>query len=51
MTYTQEEFNEIVEYADSMGYQIAVHAIGDGAIKMAVDSFEKLPISIEKGME
>lgn len=43
VTYTQEEFNEIVEYADSMGYQIAVHAIGDGAIKMAVDSFEKLP--------
>ena len=42
-TYTQEEFDEIVEYADSLGYQIAVHAIGDGAVKMALDSFEKLP--------
>ncbi len=43
VTYTQEEFDEIVKYADSKGYQIAVHAIGDGAVKMALDSFEKLP--------
>ncbi len=43
VTYTQKEFDEIVEYADSLGYQIAVHAIGDGAVKMALDSFEKLP--------
>ena len=43
VTYTQEEFDEIVKYADSLGYQIAVHAIGDGAVKMALDSFEKLP--------
>lgn len=42
-TYTQEEFDEIVKCADSLGYQIAVHAIGDGAVKMALDSFEKLP--------
>ncbi|WP_308007897.1 amidohydrolase [uncultured Fusobacterium sp.] len=43
VTYTQEEFDEIVKYADSLEYQIAVHAIGDGAVKMALDSFEKLP--------
>lgn len=43
VTYTQKEFDEIVEYTDSLGYQIAVHAIGDGAVKMALDSFEKLP--------
>lgn len=43
VTYTQEEFDEIVKYADSLEYQIAVHTIGDGAVKMALDSFEKLP--------
>ena len=43
VTNTQKEFDGIVKYTDSKGYQIAVHAIGDGAVKMALDSFEKLP--------
>ncbi|WP_304206024.1 amidohydrolase [Fusobacterium perfoetens] len=42
-TYTIEEFEKVVTLADSLGYQVAVHAIGDGAIKMCVDAFEKLP--------
>lgn len=41
--YSVENFEKIVEYADSLGYQIAVHTIGDGAIKMCIDAFEKLP--------
>lgn len=43
VTYTQEEFDKLTKYVDSLGYQIAVHAIGDGAIKMVLDSYEKLP--------
>lgn len=43
VTYSKEEFEKIVTFADSLGYQIAVHSIGDGAIKMAIDSFKNLP--------
>lgn len=48
VTSTVEEFEKIVEYSDRNGFQIAVHAIGDGAIKMCVDAFEKLPNLNEK---
>lgn len=43
VTSSVEDFEKIVEYSDKNGFQIAVHAIGDGAIKMCVDAFEKLP--------
>ncbi|KAF4764398.1 hypothetical protein HAV15_000782 [Penicillium sp. str.  len=36
-----EHLASVVKEADSAGLQIALHAIGDGAIKMAIDSIEK----------
>lgn len=38
---TQEELDEMIFYAHSHGMQAAVHAIGDAAMEMAVNSFEK----------
>lgn len=38
--YTQDELNEIVSYAHKNDMQLAIHAIGDGAIYMALDSFK-----------
>lgn len=39
--YSQEELDELIGLADREGMQIAVHAIGDGAMEMAVSSLEK----------
>ncbi|KAJ5398742.1 hypothetical protein N7465_009231 [Penicillium sp. CMV-2018d] len=36
-----EYLASVVKEADSAGLQIALHAIGDGAIKMAIDAIEK----------
>lgn len=36
-----EHLVPVVKEADSAGLQIALHAIGDGAIKMAIDAIEK----------
>jgi predicted amidohydrolase YtcJ len=36
-----EYLDQVVKEADSAGLQIALHAIGDGAIKMAIDAIEK----------
>lgn len=38
--FSQERFNEISILADRMGLQIAVHAIGDGAVRMTLNGFE-----------
>ncbi|WP_053956548.1 amidohydrolase [Inediibacterium massiliense] len=37
--YTQDQLNKIVFYAHENGMQIAIHAIGDEAMYMALDSF------------
>ena len=39
---TQEKFETLVRKADAKGFQIAVHAIGDLANQIAVDTFEKV---------
>ncbi|KAL0942696.1 amidohydrolase family protein [Colletotrichum truncatum] len=36
-----EHLNPVVKEADSGGLQVALHAIGDAAIKMAIDAIEK----------
>jgi len=38
--FTQEQFNDIVTAADAAGLQVAVHAIGDGAVRMVLDGYE-----------
>lgn len=39
--YTQEELEELIITADRAGMQIAVHAIGDGAMEMVVRAYER----------
>ncbi|WP_068299837.1 amidohydrolase [Pararhodobacter sp. CCB-MM2] len=38
--HTAERFNEIAIEADRRGLQIAVHAIGDGAVRRVLDGYE-----------
>jgi len=38
--YSQEKLNEYVSRIDAMGLQVHVHAIGDAAVRMALDAFE-----------
>lgn len=39
--FTQDHFNEIVTIADRLGLQVAVHAIGDGAVHMVLDGYQQ----------
>lgn len=39
--YSVEEFDRIVQMLDRRGWQIMVHALGDGAVRMALDGFER----------
>ena len=39
--YSQEELDEIVMFSHSQKCPVALHAIGDGAIEMCLDSIEK----------
>ncbi len=39
--YTQEELNEVVLAAHQAGMQVAIHAIGDGAVLQCICAFEK----------
>lgn len=39
--WAREDLEPVVKAADEMGLQIALHAIGDAAISMAVDTLEK----------
>ena len=38
--FTQEHFNAVATEADRRGLQIAVHAIGDGAVRSVIDGYE-----------
>jgi hypothetical protein len=38
--YTREEFDRIVQMMDRRGWQIMVHGLGDGAVRMVLDGFE-----------
>jgi predicted amidohydrolase YtcJ len=38
--YAREEFNRIVQLMDRRGWQIMVHGLGDGAVRMVLDGFE-----------
>lgn len=40
--YNQKELNEIVSFADTNDFQIAIHAIGDEAMKMALESYKRI---------
>jgi len=40
--YSNEEFYELVNEARSYDWQIATHAIGDGAIRQVIDTYEKV---------
>ena len=40
--YKQDELDELVEYANSLDYSLAIQATGDGAIDMALKSIEKI---------
>jgi predicted amidohydrolase YtcJ len=41
--YTVDDCNRIIQMMDRRGWQIMVHAIGDGAVRMTLDGFERLP--------
>lgn len=38
--FSQEQFNRVATVADSLGMQIAVHAIGDGAVRMVLKGYQ-----------
>ncbi|MDX1925962.1 MAG: amidohydrolase [Pirellulaceae bacterium] len=38
--YTQEDMNRVIAALDRHGYQVMVHAIGDGGIRMTLDALE-----------
>lgn len=38
--FTAEELDRIVTMLDRRGWQVAIHALGDGAVRMALDAFE-----------
>lgn len=38
--FTQEQFNEVAIEADRRGLQIAVHSIGDGAVRSVLNGYE-----------
>jgi hypothetical protein len=40
--YSQDEFNRIAQMMDRRGWQIMVHALGDGAVRMVLDGYERL---------
>jgi predicted amidohydrolase YtcJ len=42
LTYSQERLTELLENVHRKGFQLAVHAIGDRAIKSVLDAFEKV---------
>jgi len=39
--HSVEDLNRIVSTMDRRGWQIFIHAIGDGAVRMALDAFER----------
>ncbi|MFN8059223.1 MAG: amidohydrolase [Vicinamibacterales bacterium] len=41
LNVTEAELNEIVETGHSMGWQLGFHTIGDAAIQLTIDAFER----------
>jgi predicted amidohydrolase YtcJ/predicted esterase len=39
--YSREDYNRIVAMIDRRGWQIMVHGLGDGAVRMVLDGFER----------
>jgi predicted amidohydrolase YtcJ/acetyl esterase/lipase len=39
--HSREDFNRIVTMLDRRGWQIMVHGLGDGAVRMVLDGFER----------
>ena len=39
--YTQDEIDALVKRANELGFPVAIHAIGDRAVRMALNAFEK----------
>ncbi len=42
--YTREAFDRIVQMLDRRGWQIMVHGLGDGAVRMVLDGFERAAV-------
>ncbi|MBI4477852.1 MAG: amidohydrolase [Acidobacteria bacterium] len=42
LNYTEEQLYQIVKAGHDLGWQMGFHTIGDGAIKMTVDVFERV---------
>jgi predicted amidohydrolase YtcJ len=40
--YSREEFERLVSTFDRRGWQIMVHGLGDGAVRMVLDGFERV---------
>jgi predicted amidohydrolase YtcJ len=40
--FARDEFERIVAMLDRRGWQIMVHSLGDGAVRMALDTFERV---------
>jgi len=40
--YTVEDFHRIIQMMDRRGWQIMIHALGDGAVRMTLDGYERL---------
>ena len=41
--YSVEDFQRIIQMMDKRGWQFMIHGLGDGAVRMALDAYEKLP--------
>jgi predicted amidohydrolase YtcJ len=41
--YTDDDFTRIVQMMDRRGWQIMIHGLGDGAVRMILDAFQRLP--------
>jgi predicted amidohydrolase YtcJ len=39
---SQDQLNDFVAYADRHGFQVVIHAIGDGAVDQCVTAFERI---------
>ncbi len=46
--YSQDELDKFTSYAHDNDIQIAIHAIGDKAMDMVIDAYEKIPNNTEE---
>jgi len=40
INWDKETFQEMIEILDALGFQIDIHAIGDGAVRMSLDAYQ-----------